>query len=223
LRTDDTVIDVGANVGYFSAVAALQVGDTGSVYTLEANPSLAWRLRMMATGVPDGPIRVTWAAAWRETGTVTLKIDKKWSGWSSLVENPTFSADEAVEVEAITIDGFIAQNEIGPVRLLKLDIEGAETDALLGATHLLEKHQADIIQIETDPHRMRAFGHHGWQLAEMMSAHGYQPIAVIQNEAVRPVRSEELTPGSVVGDYIFVHSSVADEIVPLLFGGARKS
>ncbi len=217
LRPGDTVVDVGANVGYFSTNAAFHVGKTGKVFAVEPNPSLGIRLQAMAAEVPEGPIKITRAAIWRESGTVTLQIDKKWSGWASLVENETFSADEAVKVEAIAIDDLIAQNNIDKVRLLKLDVEGAETDALIGARKLLGSHQVDMIQIETEPHRMKAFGRTGQEMSDLLTAYDYRPIGVIEQERIRTLQKDELIPGTIVGDYLFAHSSVANEIVSLLF------
>ena len=109
LRPGDCVVDVGANIGHFSLVAAQWVGVTGRVHAIEANPALAKRLDEIAAEFSDGPLRVHHAAVWHTAGQVSFNIAAEMSGWSSLVQNETFKTASVVEVPAITLDDFAGQ------------------------------------------------------------------------------------------------------------------
>ena len=132
LRPGDCVVDVGANVGHFSAICAELVGNEGSVHAIEASPLLYTRLCDTVAEAPDGPIQVHHAAVWRKEGDVTFYLGTN-AGWSSLVENETFQTDSQVTVRAITLDNFVRRENTTRIRLLKLDIEGGEIDALFGS------------------------------------------------------------------------------------------
>jgi FkbM family methyltransferase len=59
------------------------------------------------------------------------------------MENPqeptvTVPIERSVEVEAVTLDSFCEQDSIGRIDYLKLDVEGSELEALIGASGLLE-------------------------------------------------------------------------------------
>jgi len=217
LRLDDCVIDVGANVGHFSAIAAQHVGLKGRVNAIEANPGLAERLRQCVAEVPEGPIRIRHAAAWHSSGSIAFHVAADVSGWSSLIQNPTFEAAYTVQVPAITLDEFVVQENIKEVRFLKLDIEGAETDALLGGTKLLNSDTLDCILVEADPHRLKAFGHSGKELNELLEHNGYRAVCVVQNKKVSRITEATRTPGAIVGDYLYARDPLYRYAVSEIF------
>lgn len=202
LKPGDCVIDVGANVGYFSAMCAKFVGPRGKVHTIEASPFLFERLNKCFTGVVDGPIKAYHLAIWKSAEMVSLNIASN-SGWSALCENDTFKTEAKVEVPAITLDEFVMRENIRNVRLLKLDIEGAETDALIGASKLLKSGKVDYILLETEPNRLKAFGHTGQELASLMEGNGYFPVCRIENDRVVPFLKDRDMPGSSNCDYLY--------------------
>ena len=64
---------------------------------------------------------------------------------------------------------------------------------------------------------MKAFGRTGQEMSDLLTAYDYRPIGVIEQERIRTLQKDELITGTIVGDYLFSHSSVANEIVSLLF------
>jgi len=199
VRPGDVVIDGGANVGHFAATCA-QLG--ARVYAIEANPKLCERLSRTA-GVDDPPrISVHNVALWRERTELDFNIATI-TGWSSLIENPTFQTASKVRVQAVTLDEFAQTNGIERVRVLKLDLEGAETDALLGAKRLLERQAIDYALVESDIHRLRAFSHTGNELDGLLTSAGYVPERVIDSEHVLPISDKRRMPGSFSGDHLY--------------------
>lgn len=212
LKSGDCVIDVGANVGYFSAVCARQVGSTGRVHAIEASPMLAKRLREFTDEVKDGPIRIHHAAVWSTPGTVSFKVSAN-SGWSSLRENATFETAYQIDVPAITLDEFVRRERVEQVKLLKLDIEGAEIDALLGTSDLLRSGMLDYVLLEAEPNRLTAFGHTGEELAVLLQDHGYRAVCIIENDTIYPVTEDRAVPGSFNGDYLYAREPLYQSAV----------
>lgn len=214
----DCVIDVGVNVGYFSAVCAQCVGFKGEVYAIEASPIMFERFRQCVAEVAGGPIRVYHSAVWRSSGEVAFNVATN-SGWSSMRENATFETLAIVQVPAITLDDFVFRENIQRVRVLKLDIEGAETDALVGAPTLLKSGIVDYILVEAEPNRLKAFGHTGQDLACLFEQNGYRPVCMIENDAVIPLTEDRRVPGSSNCDYLYAQDKLYQSTVALLFKG----
>jgi FkbM family methyltransferase len=221
LRVGDCVLDVGANVGYFSATCALAVGPKGSVHAIEANPSLVDRLRALPANVIDSPIRVHSMAVWSSTGSLPFHVATV-SGWSSLIENDTFRTTQVVQVLSMTLDEFVQRNSIQQVRFLKFDIEGAEFDALLGADKFLEARQADFILLEAERHRLKAFGRSGEDIANFMDARGYRVVCCIDSERIVPASHKLHIPGSFNGDYLYAKEDLSQAAVHSIFGNQGR-
>ena len=207
LRRGDCVIDVGVNVGYFSALASCKVSLGGKVHSIEASPLMMERLKPMVEEVPDGPIRVYHSAVWKNSGTLQFKVATN-SGWSSLIENDTFTTQTQVEVQAITLDEFVARENIKTVKLIKLDIEGAEMDALIGAAKLLSEAKVDFLLIEVEPFRLKAFGHSGQEMANLLDKYNYRPVCIILSDVILPITEKNLIPGASNCDYLYVRNEL---------------
>jgi len=215
LNPGDCVIDVGVNVGYFSVVCAQWVGFKGKVHAIEASPVMFERFRQCVAEVAGGPIRVYHSAVWQSSGVVSFHVATN-SGWSALRENATFETLTTVQVSAITLDEFMLRENIQRVRVLKLDIEGAEINALMGAPALLKSGIVDYILVEVEPNRLKAFGHTGQELAYLLEQNGYHPVCMIDNDAVIPLTEDRRIPGSSNCDYLYAQDKLYQSTVTLL-------
>lgn len=208
LRQGDSVVDVGANVGYFSALSCSLVGNKGRVYAIEANLELYDRLRRIAQSTA-GCLHPHHEAIWSCKRQMTFHIATN-SGHSSLVRNATYVLEKSISIDAVTLDEFVGREGLGKIRLLKLDIEGAEVDALTGASSALRSGCIDSILVEVEYHRMKAFGRSGKEMSMLLKGHGYEMVCTIHNEILRK-------PGSVVtperwnGDYLYVRRELIQE------------
>ena len=135
LRSGDTMLDVGANVGYLSAVAASLVGPTGEVHSFEPVPKYFAALGRLPQLNPDYAIHVNQMAMGDESGTATIDVTNLDNmGWNTLV--PDFmtpgTVSETVEVPVGRLDDYIEQNGVRNIALVKIDVEGYEFPALRG-------------------------------------------------------------------------------------------
>ncbi len=147
LRKGMTVLDVGGNVGLICRICASRVGRSGHVWSFEPDPYtrgfLEYNVRRCAN-VSISPIALSDANM-----TAKLHIHPRSGTSNSLLE---FAAsEEAVDVECMTLDSFLAQHpEIRP-DCVKIDVEGAEPKVLAGMRKTLQRYPDLFLVIEFCP------------------------------------------------------------------------
>jgi FkbM family methyltransferase len=118
----ELVLDIGANTGHSTLWFAARFPGV-RVIAVEADPEAAGALRRNVAHLPDVEVREVAVA--RRSGTVTFNHSA--DTWASSLL-PTPWVDGHVEVQAITLDGLLAELGDPEVSLLKLNVEGAEWD-----------------------------------------------------------------------------------------------
>lgn len=134
LSPGDVAIDVGANVGLYSLPMSRAVADDGMVIAIEPLPSNAARLRYHLTLNARRNVRVHEEAAGGEEGTVTLHVGED-AAYASL-ERPD-SPVRSMPVQCRPLDKIWMQYGRPMVKVIKVDVEGAELSVLEGAQELL--------------------------------------------------------------------------------------
>jgi len=165
LRPGQRVVEVGANVGYYTLLFASRVGPTGSVTAFDANPRAVDLLRrtLAANGLATAA-RVVPMAVGDRPGRVTLHRLARQQGSSSIYafgpEDLAVWDDEAapLEVEATSLDAFFDADRT-PVDLVKIDAEGAEPAIVAGMTGLLARSPHVRLVVELIPASLRRAGH----------------------------------------------------------------
>ena len=150
--------DVGANIGYYSLLAASIVGPEGRVISFEPDPAHAELIEKAAEWNQFRQIEVHSLALAAKRGSATLHRNTENAGNQSLLAANTSVAAEAIEVQVSTLDQVIAETlDNRPVDLLKVDTEGAEALVLAGASQTLETPGLQIL-LEFWPEGIRRFG-----------------------------------------------------------------
>jgi FkbM family methyltransferase len=137
-----TVIDVGANFGYYTALFAMGVGAGGRVIAIEPFPATASYLKdTVALNGYSSFTRVVEAAATAESGReLHLFIPKNEPKNASIV--PDVRPD-TIPVASCTIDELTA--DLDRVDLVKIDAEGAEIDVVAGMRETIARHRPSIL------------------------------------------------------------------------------
>lgn len=137
--------DIGANLGFFSLVAAACVGPHGRVYAFEPVPANAATLRRNAALNGFANITVLERAASSTSGTARLQLVADLS-WSMLDRNWRHPQTRSViDVEAVSIDDLVAASDASPPDVVKLDVEGWELDVIAGMRATIARHKPTII------------------------------------------------------------------------------
>lgn len=160
LEPSDTVIDIGANLGYFGLIAGTIVDrdEGGSIHLIEANPNLMPLLfkSLNVTGLV-GMATLANLAVSDQAGVLQLHVPDHLWGSSFLDEaDDTFQASiesttaeplsirEIVDVEAVTLDEFTAARGIERVDVIKMDIEGHEERAYRGMSRVIDENRDSL-------------------------------------------------------------------------------
>lgn len=208
LRPGDTFVDAGANVGLYSAAGADVVGPTGGVFSIEANPHLAERLRAAALRNAGRVGRwevIQHALSSEDNHEIEFHLSHQ-PMWSSAL--PLDQHEQPSEVIRVATARFDTLAErFGKVRLLKIDIEGSECLAFAGAAHwLASPHAPDFILSECNDPVLRRFGASASELIATLRGHGYDPHLMEWRSAMeaRYVPFEGIAGQEINYDLLFV-------------------
>ncbi len=175
LRPGNTFVDVGANWGYFSLMAAHRVGSNGRVIAVEPDPRLYGALAAnVARNSLSNVTRLSIAAA-AVAGTAPLHGFRQGDGnrgVSSLLgghaSGPSFT------VRTAPLDGLLDSLGIDLVDLVKIDVEGAEGLALTGMVDGLRRHRYKRVLVEMHPRALAGIGSSPGHAAQGMRDAGYR-------------------------------------------------
>jgi FkbM family methyltransferase len=147
VRPGDVVIDVGGHVGLFTR-KALDRG-AAKVVAIEPDPNSVECLRRnFAAEIAEGRVVIVPAGAWYEEGTMQLSLSAA-PGRNSLVED---MSERTIDVPVRKLDDIVAELSLEKVSFIKMDIEGAEPQALQGAQGVLRRfHPTVMIDAYTWP------------------------------------------------------------------------
>lgn len=170
------VVDIGANIGYFSMLSASVVGEAGRVFAIEPNQQNAKLLEASRRLNGFGQITVVHVAAGPETGILALHTSHS-TGTTSDVPDDINALLGARIVPCVTLDSIIPANQ--PIGLIKIDVDGAEYKAMLGCREMIRRHRPAIIS-EFAPDLMPGIsGISGEDYLRWFGEQGYE-VAVIQ-------------------------------------------
>jgi FkbM family methyltransferase len=173
LKAGDVFYDIGANVGFFSIIAAKLVGDNGQIYAFEPGTSNATAVHHNAQLNNFNHIEVIEKAVSDTSGAGQLLL-AKYSGGHALAtaDTPPDLAGE-ITVDLVSIDDLIAQKRIEPPNFVKVDVEGAELDVLKGMRETIKTYQPTIIY-EVDDGDCTAYERKYQELADFFKSFNYQ-------------------------------------------------
>ena len=168
IKSGMTVYDVGANVGYYSLLASLVIGMEGKVFSFEPLPENISYLKKHIELNNLKNVKVIDRA-------VNDKFSKLRFTFGDNRSAGHISNEGEIEIETTSLDEFIKEGNPLP-DLIKMDIEGAEYDALVGAKELV-KTKKPVIFLATHSNELRA------KCLKLLTDHGYT-ISSIDNKPI---------------------------------------
>jgi FkbM family methyltransferase len=175
LRPGMRFVDVGANRGYFSILAAVAVGPTGRVLALEPDPRLYDVLvQALAQSRLSQVTALPIAAAARSASVNLLGFEEGGGNFGVSRISDSASGDATIfTVAARALDDVLDEYELPEIDLLKMDIEGYEGFALSGLTRALTEKRVHRLLIEFHPSDLASHGHETRTLVEQLADSGY--------------------------------------------------
>jgi FkbM family methyltransferase len=210
LAPGDTFIDVGANIGYYSVLASMLVGDAGQVVAIEASPEI---FRALQSNLARNSVKNVRAANLAVSDCKrALKLFRGHvynTGLTTVVEEQGFEFE--CEVDAAPLSTILRPEEMQTARLIKIDVEGAEFSVVDGMLPLLCSGRADLeIIIEVHPEHLAQLGKRPEDFLTIFSDAGfhayllennYSPLhylsSKVENRPVRIRSSSFVSPLSI--------------------------
>lgn len=186
LDDGDTVIDAGAWIGYYTLLAASKVGANGKVIAIEPHPlNLAKLYRHIELNRFDNIVVIESALSYEETkmdleiGSTSLlhRLKLKYSNHTSVSDSDDIvkeSGNNTINVNVRRLDNILAELGIdNNIKLLMMDIEGYEYNALLGCGRWIEEGRIDNIIIEVHISFLQQSSRSFDDLLNMLKHYGY--------------------------------------------------
>lgn len=173
IQPGDTVVDLGANEGYFTVLAARLAGSGGRVLAIEPQPWLGDIIRANAKLNGCDGVEVASLAVGADNGEAEffVNVDTN-SGASGFVTmSPRNARKTTVPVERL--ESLFDRRQLDVVNFMKVDIEGAEHDAVFGSRAVFVSGRVRAFVLEMHPGPLRKRGHDPSAFAPFFESCGY--------------------------------------------------
>lgn len=190
IKKGDVVLDIGANIGYYTLIAAKLVGENGQVYAFEPDPDNFALLEKNVEINGYKNVVLVQKAVSNKTGKIKLYLCEDNKGDHRIYNS--HDGRQSIEIEAIRLDDYFKDYN-GKIDFIKIDIQGAEEGAIQGMLNLLEKNKTVKIVTEFWPIGLRRFGIEPEEYLKLLWKHGFKLYHVNEQEKkIEPVNIPEL-------------------------------
>lgn len=183
------VVDVGANIGFFTLKFAQWVGPSGLVLAIEPDEENFDALtRALAQSGVAPRVRAVRAVAAERPGTLLLERNPFHPGDHKIA----LGGAGGVEVPAVSIDSLVEEHPGKRVSLVKIDVQGAEMMVLAGARRMLAEH-APALFVEVDESALAHFGASSRDLVSLLEGFGYRMHELRRDGGAAPLDRDRLS------------------------------
>lgn len=185
LKPGMTVVDVGANIGYYTVMAALAIGNNGHVIAYEPAPENFSFLKSNISLNKLSNVIAVQKALSDHSGIETLYLTENNKGTHSFANNR--KVKKSITVPTDTLDNSLEKMGTEHVDIIKMDVEGAEPMVISGMDKTLSQNPDVIIFMEFYPLAITRLGHKPIDLLDKLSRRGFH-IWIIDENKKSPVR-----------------------------------
>jgi len=169
------IIDIGANVGYYSILGGKLIGPEKRLFSFEPQPRMIDRLRRNVALSSLENVQVFPIALSDSTGSVTFYVPPEGrESMGSMRANGRFDISGTIQVNSQRLDDVLQDLGNPKIGLIKMDAEGAELQILRGATDLLSSSDKPDLIFEGNEKNCRAFGYCVFDLLQFVGSFGYK-------------------------------------------------
>lgn len=204
VKAGHTVVDIGANFGYYTAFLSMVTGKSGHVFSIEPIPHTYALLcnnirRLQLTNVTPLNYAIS-----DESGTSVMEIPHFNDGGSNYYQARIVPSATEVAlprnrsvVATATLDSLLASASAA-IRFIKIDVEGHELRVLAGAKQVIAKHRPELyIEVWDNPEQPAS---DAWTLFQELGELGYSPYVVCDDKP----DLRERAAGEIKNDYFFL-------------------
>jgi FkbM family methyltransferase len=196
LKAGDTFIDIGANIGYYTLIAARAVGPKGRVFAFEPDPD---NFALLKKNVEqNGYQNVTLVNRAVSNRAQTLRLFRSETNRGDHRVYDSKDGRPSIGIKAVALDGyFLKMDKV--VQFIKMDIQGAEALALEGMKRLIRSNRRLKLVTEFSPGALKLCGSDPWKYLKNLQKLGFKILEISEERnAVRPVDLKRLP--ALLGD-----------------------
>jgi len=183
LKPGQTFVDAGANIGYFTALAASRVGPAGRILSVEPSTMAFLKLERLIRDNHLNQVILHHGALGDTPGESPLYLDE------SRRDNHNFSPSLVPQgdrftletVPVTTLDALAEKHALDRIDLLKIDVEGHEPHVLAGAARLIHQQRIRSVFCEVDEYNLHAAGSSAERLLKQFDALGFRVTQRVSN------------------------------------------
>ncbi len=196
---DMIFVDVGANVGLYSAIALSTPGFRGRVLAIEPHSeSRSYLHKTLQSNGPAGAAQISELAASDRPGTLTLYKNRENKGDNRVYPDSLLHGEETVGADSL--DNICRRHGISTAQFIKIDVQGAEANVVRGASGLFARSADCILMTEFWPYGLARCGADALEYLEMLQDLGFRLYELPDTSGLpAPVASPralvERTPG----------------------------
>ncbi len=175
LKSGDTFIDVGANIGFYTLIASKLVENTGKVIAFEPTPQVFERLQENIFLNNFSNVETYNIGLSNRRSVLPLNISNNGhDAWNSFAKLENIESSEVIEVSVEKLDAFINRTNIRKIDLVKIDVEGWEKYVLEGSENLLKNKDAPVFMIEFTETNAFSAGYYLGEIYDLMKNYGFE-------------------------------------------------
>lgn len=185
------IIDIGANIGYFSILFSKWVGDKGKVFAFEPDPeNFRFLVKNIQANICHNIIPINKAVS-NNDGKIFLFQSATNKGDHRIIDAKIIPEDvirNKIEIEATRLDSSFSPEQ--KIDLIKMDIQGAEGLALEGMTQILSRNHKMYLFTEFWPYAIERSGKSPKEFLEQLNQLGFKIATINKNEKIPTSNSD---------------------------------
>lgn len=194
VKPGSTVLDIGANIGFYADILSNLVGAEGMVHCFEPDAT-NFKYLQKAVGAKKN-ILLNQKAVGAKT-----EVLKFYTSPNLNVDHRSYEPEEyesVTEVAAISVDDYLAGHS-RKIDVIKIDIQGFEMQALSGMQHCLKNNEHIVLISEFWPYGLRKAGSSINAYFEALVAYGFI-VYLMENSALKKLSSADVQAMSDLGE-----------------------
>jgi len=212
VKHGDTVLDIGAHIGYYTLILAKLVGKSGKVFAFEPNPDNFALLKKNIELNGYQNVVLEQKAVINKTGKSELHLCKDNTGDHRI--SWTGDGREKIDVDAVRLDDYFSEYDEN-INFIKMDIQGCECLALQGMSAFLQKNNNVAIVMELSPELIKQTGVDPKRCLQSLIDDGYNLYGIESDKCdVKRSSVNRLLDTSSITDVFCTKSVVDFEINP---------
>ena len=196
LERNDSFIDIGAHIGYYSVLAAKILGNQGKVFAFEPELSNYQKILENINLNHLNNIQLFNLAVGSETKPTQIFVNQDNDGGHALWDvgkhpfnQKSLNNQTMQNTQLSTLDNILSQvGNITNLKMIKIDTEGAELDVIKGAVNTIGKYDVPYIICEINRFGLQQMGTNETELREFMNSLEYETYLVTSNSSNQLVK-----------------------------------